>query len=376
MTRDFYPGQTIGIIGASIPSALLAQAAGRLGYRVASLVLEDVNPVRQFASWQTVAESYNDQALTYFAERVDLVMVELGLLSNRSFQLLNKLTEVTLSDDLIAITTDRLIEKAYLDNHQCLVAPYSLVTNIEDIKEAVEYLGFPCVLKASQRNVAQADDNLILYSTEDYPAAQAKLEIGTCILEAWIPVEHKASLTIVRNQQGETLLYPIFEEVSQGDVSGSQVRFPVSLPAFIQEEIERIGFELAQKLSLVGATTLKVFITSADVIYVNGATIGLGQEAIFTLGTTSMDQFQATVRASLGLPLPELRIMAKAAISIPLNQLNQEQVLTQYRLRNDWHFALFNPMGSDPDKLSGYVVVTGDSLASCERQIEITELMA
>ena len=39
MPEKHYPGATVGIIGSSVHAALLAQAAGKLGYRVASLVL-------------------------------------------------------------------------------------------------------------------------------------------------------------------------------------------------------------------------------------------------------------------------------------------------------------------------------------------------
>ena len=50
MPEKHYPGETVGIIGSSIHAALLAQAAGKLGYRVASLVLNPDNLVRQFAT--------------------------------------------------------------------------------------------------------------------------------------------------------------------------------------------------------------------------------------------------------------------------------------------------------------------------------------
>ncbi len=374
LTNIHYPGETIGLIGSSISSALLAQAAGRLGYRVASLVLEEENAVRQFASWQTVAKTYNDQALTYFAQRVDWVMVEVGLLANRSFQLLNELTEVALSQDLVAITTDRLIEKAYLDSHKCLVTPYSLVTNLTDIKEAVEYIGFPCVLKASQRNVSQAHNHLILYSEDDYPQAEAKLQIGTGILEAWIPVERKVSLTVVRNLQGDTLLYPVFEVLESGERKTKQVRYPARIPDFVDMEIKRLGLELAQSLDVTGSITLKLFVTSTNVIYVNAASIGLGDEAVFTIGSTSLDHFEASLRASAGLALPDLKVKAPAAIALPMEQLNFEAVMNQYRMRTDWGFALFNPMGRDPKDIEGQVIVTGDSIQSCERQLEITDL--
>lgn len=375
MPEKHYPGETVGIIGSSIASALLAQAAGKLGYRVASLVLTDNNPVRQFASWQTVTTSFNEQALRHFAERVDVVMSETGLLSNRDFQVLSELTDLTLSDDLIAITTDRLIEKAYIDSAKCLVTPFSMITDLADVKEAVEYIGFPCVLKSTQRHLPDSHNHVVLYSEEDYPTAEKKIFNGTCILEAWIPTEKKATLTVVRNERGELLIYPVFEMIQKGDQLGKQVRYPAMLNEIVELEIKRLGQLLAESLDLIGSLTIEYFITSAGVVYINEASIGLSEEAIFTIGSMSLSHFEASVRALVGLPLPDLLPLSAAAIAIPVSQLEIEAVKTQYMLRTDWGFALFNPVGNEIGDILGQVIVTGDSLENCERQIELTELL-
>ena len=374
MAQRHYPGETLGIIGSSISAAVLAQAAGKLGYRVASLVTSENNPVRQFATWQTVTESYNEQVLNYFSERVDVVTVEMGILSNREFQLLAAQTDLTLSEDLIAITTDRLIEKAYLDSNKCLVAPFSMVTNLTDLKEAVEYIGFPCILKSTQRHVDNANEHIILYGEEDYDEASAKLEATTCILEAWIPTEKKASVTVIRNERGEILIYPIFEVREQGDLLGRQVRFPAQISKPVEFEMNRLAQLLAESLNLVGSLTLKMLITSAGVVYINEASIGLSDEAMFTIGSMSISHYEAAARAILGLPLPTLHLKSRAAIALPATVLNEENLLTQPMLRTDWGFALFNPINNDSKRLIGQVIVTGDSLSECERQIQITEL--
>ncbi|XJS10112.1 ATP-grasp domain-containing protein [Aerococcaceae bacterium WGS1372] len=374
MAQRHYPGETIGIIGSSISAAVLAQAAGKLGYRVASLVTSESNPVRQFASWQTVTESYNEQVLRYFSERVDVVTVEMGILSNREFQLLASLTDLTLSEDLIAITTDRLIEKAYLDANRCLVAPFSLVTNLTDLKEAVEYIGFPCILKSTQRHVKDADEHIVLYSEEDYDLAVKKLDETTCILEAWIPTEKKASVTVIRNERGEVLIYPVFEVKETGDELGRQVRYPAQISKNVEKEMNRLAQYLADSLNLVGSLTLKVLITSAEVVYINEASIGLSDEAMFTIGSMSISHYEAAARAILGLPLPNLHLKSRAAISLSATNLNEENLLTQLMLRTDWGFALFNPLMNESERLIGQVIVTGDSLSECERQIQITEL--
>lgn len=374
MPERHYPGETIGIIGTTISSAMLAQAAGKLGYRVGSLVNSQYNPIRQFANWQTVTDIFTDEVLIEFAERVDFVYVEVGILTNRDFQLLSEHTDLTLSEDLVAITTDRLIEKVYLDSAKALVPPFSMVTNLEDIKEAIEYIGFPCVLKSTQRHLPGAKDHVMLYSEEDYERAEAKVETSSCILESWIPVEKKVTLTVVRNERGEMLIYPAFEMIDKGDIIGMQVTYPARIQKYVEQEINRLGQLIAESLALIGSLTLEFLVTSAGVIYINQATIGLLDTAIFTLGAMSTSHFESTMRAMAGLALPTLKPLAQAAIALPLEQLNYENVMTQYMSRTDWGFAFFNIPSSIGTHIEGQVIVTGDSIASCDRQIEITEL--
>lgn len=374
MPGRHYPGETIGIIGNTIASALLAQSAGKLGYRVASLVTNEVNPVRQFSNWQTVTQRYTDEVLQEFGSRVNVVIAEKNILTNRDYLLLNEMTDLPLSEDLIAVTTDRLIEKAYLDSIKALVAPFSMVTNLSDIKEAVEYIGFPCILKTTQRHTENAHDHVVLYGEEDFPQAEAKVEESTCILEAWIPAERKVSLTVVRNERGEILIYPIFEVTQTNESAGTQVRYPAQMNNMVEHEINRLGQMIAESLELIGSLTIQFLITSAGVIYINNASIGLNEEAIFTIGSMSENHFDVTLRAIVGLPLPDLIPLSQAAISLPIASLNIENVLTQFMLRTDWHFVLYNPIGSDTSDLLGQVIITGESLTGCERQIELTEI--
>ncbi|WP_124058535.1 ATP-grasp domain-containing protein [Vaginisenegalia massiliensis] len=374
MLVKHFPGETIGIIGSSMASALLAQEAGRLGYRVASLVLQEQNPVRQFCNWQTICPVYDETALRHFAGRVDVVVAETGLLSHQDYKILAAITDLTLSDDLMAITTDRLIEKVFLDSQRCLVTPFSMVTSLKDIKEAVEYIGFPCVLKTTQRHLPQSSDHVILYSEEDYERAERKVEESTCILEAWIPTEKKASLTLVRNERGEMLLYPVFEVIGSGELHLKQVRYPANISSMVEAEMRRVAQVIGQALDLIGSLTLEFFITSAGVVYINEASVGLSSEAIFTLGSMSMSHFEATCRALVGLPLPDLLPRGRAAIALPLVDLNYDEVMTQYMMRTDWHFAFFNPRGHSVEDMQGYVIVIGDSIKHCERQIELSRL--
>lgn len=374
MAQRHLPGSTIGIIGSSLSAAVLAQTAGRLGYRVASLVTEEQNPVRQHALWQTVVEDYEDEALKYFGARVDLAIPEKGILSNQALRVLNQHTDLPMSDDLMAITTDRLIEKVYLDTHHILVAPFSMVTNMTDLKEAVEYIGYPCVLKATQRHIAKADDHVILYSENDFNLAEAKLAQTTCLLEAWIPAEKQVSLIVIRNERGEILIYPPFDIRHEGMPVARQVAYPAQLMRPVEEEMRRIAYHLANQLNLRGSLTLKFLVTSAGVMYVNQASIGMNEESMFTIGTMSVSHYEATLRAMFDMALPSLTLNHPAGIALPLTAIDTDKLMIQYLTRTDWGFAIF-PSNSLHQSIQGYVNVTGDSLESCRRQIEATELL-
>src|SRR5699024_8068177 len=162
------------------------------------------------------------------------------------------------------------------------------------------------------RHLPNSEKSVIIYSEQDYPQAETKIEESTCILEAWIPSEKKASLTIVRNERGEMLVYPIFEIIEAGIDGGTQVRYPVSLHSAIEAEINRIGHVIADALGLIGSITMELLITTAGVVYVNDARIGLSDAALFTIGSMSVNHYEATIRAILGLPLPEIRLRSKA----------------------------------------------------------------
>src|SRR5699024_8053883 len=110
---------------------------------------------------------------------------------------------------------------------------------------------------------------------------------------------------------------------------------PAMLDEMVELEINRLGQLLAESLDLIGSLTIEFFITSAGVVYINEASIGLSEEAIFTIGSMSLSHFEASIRALVGLPLPNLLPVSAAAIAIPVSQLEIEAVKTQYMLRTD-----------------------------------------
>ena len=57
-----------------------------------------------------------------------------------------------------------------------------------------------------------------------------------------------------------------------------------------------------------------------------------------------------------------------------MQQAKFDKVMVQFASRTDWGFVFANILDPSGTRLEGQIVVTGDSLESCDRQIDMTEL--
>ncbi|HEU5200224.1 MAG TPA: hypothetical protein VFU32_11335, partial [Ktedonobacterales bacterium] len=76
MTQPILPGATVGVLGSGQLGRMLAIAARRMGYRVATFSPDTDSPTGQVADLE-VSAAYNDlDAVRAFARRVDVVTFE------------------------------------------------------------------------------------------------------------------------------------------------------------------------------------------------------------------------------------------------------------------------------------------------------------
>ena len=202
----------IGIIGGGEIARMLALSAKKMGYRIGVLDPEKGCPAAQVADWQIIASFDNQKALMDFAMKCDVVTYECDTIDANSIIRMKKTVSVPQGADLLSITQDRLLEKAYLEASNINLAPYATIVTVEDIKGAIDGIGFPCVLKTiSERH--NEKDRFVLQSEEDIPKAIYLLKMGTCVLEAWIPFERELSVMVARNQANEVVVFPVSENI-------------------------------------------------------------------------------------------------------------------------------------------------------------------
>ena len=55
--------------------------------------------------------------------------------------------------DILSITQDRYMEKVFFEDQNLNTAPYAMVVNLDDVRREIESIGYPAVLKPTQKGL-------------------------------------------------------------------------------------------------------------------------------------------------------------------------------------------------------------------------------
>lgn len=127
-------------------------------------------------------------------------------------------------------------------------AEYRYASSLEEMYQAVEVVGMPCVVKPLMSSSGKGQS--VIKSTEDVQkaweiaGAKGRGDAGEVIVEAFVNFTSEITLLTVSQQKGETLFCPAIGHVQErGDYQQSWQ------PALISEEDEQAAREIAGKVT-------------------------------------------------------------------------------------------------------------------------------
>ncbi|MGX4631790.1 5-(carboxyamino)imidazole ribonucleotide synthase [Carnobacterium divergens] len=361
------PGKTIGIIGGGQLGRMMTLSAKEMGYRVGVLDPEANCPTAQVADWQIIAK-YNDaEALMELALKCDVITYEFENVDVDALSKIESIVKVPQGSDLLSITQDRLLEKAYLEENNINIAPYATIIDLEDIRLAIDSIGFPCVLKTI-RGGYDGKGQVVLYSEEDIPKCEFLLQTGICVLEAWIPFERECSVMVARNEAEEITVFPVVENLHRKNILHETIA-PARIPLDVAEEVKRVAIVIAEKLELVGVLGIELFLTSTGTLYVNELAPRPHNSGHYSIEACSFSQFDAHIRAICGWPLPQVELLSPAVMVNVLGEQIEES-LFQILLKPDWHFHYYGKGIAKLGRKMGHITILTKDI---ERTLETIE---
>ncbi|GAE46579.1 phosphoribosylaminoimidazole carboxylase ATPase subunit [Mesobacillus boroniphilus JCM 21738] len=359
MSKVILPGETIGIIGGGQLGKMMALSAKAMGFRVVVLDPTEDCPCGQVADEQIVGDYDDLDKIKQLSEQSDVITYEFENIDAIGLEWLDENAYVPQGTELLRVTQDRIEEKRNIEAAGVQVAPYTVVTKVEDVRAGIEELGLPAVLKTA-RGGYDGKGQLVLRSIDDIDLSETLVSQGACVLEKWIQFEREISVIITRGTNGETSVFPVAENVHKDNILHQTI-----VPARISMKAEVKAIEAAKQiaaaLGLVGTLAVEMFLAENDELYINELAPRPHNSGHYSIEACETSQFEQHIRAVCGWPLGSTNLL-KPAVMVNILGEHQKPLLDKIGDLQDWKIHLYGKNQAKYKRKMGHVTLLRDTV--------------
>ncbi|WP_312327765.1 5-(carboxyamino)imidazole ribonucleotide synthase [Stenotrophomonas sp.] len=358
--------KTVGILGGGQLARMMVLAGAPMGLR-----FELFDPAADACGGQVaplqVAAFEDEAALAAFAERVDVVTFDFENVPARSAQFLADRVPVHPSPDALAVAQDRLSEKTLFAGLGIPLPPFADIRSRDELAARVGEFGLPCILK-TRRFGYDGKGQFRLRSAADIDAAWAELggqvERTGLILEGFVAFEREVSVVAVRALDGEFRAWPVTGNWHVNGVLSASVA-PARLSPAQYDAAIGYARTLADKLDYVGVFALELFCRGEELL-ANEMAPRVHNSGHWTIEGSETSQFENHLRAVLGLPLGDTRMLGHACM---LNWIGEMPDADAVLAQSSGHWHDYGKQPRDGRKV-GHATLRGDDAAQLATEIE------
>lgn len=307
MVKNIRPTQTIGIIGGGQLGRMMAISAKQMGFKIASLDPTSNSPLGQMADIEIVAQYDDQEAAKELLNQSDVVTFEFENIDVTVLELIESSGKLPQGSSIIKITQDRAFEKDAIAKSGVQVAPYRVIENFEQLKEACSQLGFPVVVK-TRTGGYDGKGQLTLKNTDDLVKAKNLVNEHLCIVEKFISFEKEISVVVSRSILGEVMTFPVSENIHKDHILIQSI-VPARIPEQIAENAEKLAKKIVESINVVGTLAVEMFLTSDGDIYINELAPRPHNSGHYTMDACMTSQFEQHIRAITGFKLASTKLL-------------------------------------------------------------------
>ncbi len=305
---------TVGILGGGQLARMLALSGAPLGLRFRVLDTVADACAGQFAP--LIVGDYRDgAALAEFASQVDVATFDFENVPAESAQWLSERVPVFPNPRALSIAQDRLAEKTLFRELGIPVPAFADVPDRAALDAAIGSIGTPCILK-TRRLGYDGKGQFRIKSPVDVDAAWnalgAQASTVGLILEAFVAFERELSVVAVRGRDGGFRTWPLTENWHVDGVLSASLA-PARVDDALAQSAVAHARALAESLDYVGVFALELF-CRGGVLLANELAPRVHNSGHWTIEGSETSQFQNHLRAVLGLPLGDTRMLGHACM--------------------------------------------------------------
>ncbi|PZU23720.1 MAG: 5-(carboxyamino)imidazole ribonucleotide synthase [Stenotrophomonas sp.] len=311
---------TVGILGGGQLARMMALAGAPLGLRFVVFDPAADACAGQVAPLQ-VGNFDDTEALAEFAAKVDVITFDFENVPAASAHWLAERKPVFPNPAALAVAQDRLSEKTLFQELGIALPAFADIRSRDELAAKAAEFGMPCILK-TRRLGYDGKGQFRIRDAADIDAAWqtlgAQVDRTGLILEGFVAFEREVSVVAVRGRDGEFRAWPLTANWHVNGVLSASLA-PAALSAEQQATAIAYARRVAERLDYVGVFALELF-CRGDALLANEMAPRVHNSGHWTSDGAETSQFENHIRAVLGLPLGDTRMLGHACM---LNWLGQ-----------------------------------------------------
>ena len=366
----------LGIIGGGQLGMMITEAAKNLSDAISEITVLDPTdncPAAQAGAKQIVADFKDELAILKLAEQSDIITYEI---ESGNTDVLSKLkAEIEPSPSTLGIIQDKLSQKTFLSENGLPVSQFYEISSLDDLREKIEDLGLPVLLK-SRRDAYDGRGNFKITSSDDVEKAYQHFDGKSLMVEKFVNFKMEVSVIAARNTKGDIATYPLVENIHENNILKVTIA-----PARVSDDVISIAGEIAKKtmevLKGAGVFGIEMFIDQDDKILINEIAPRVHNSGHHTLQSCKTSQFEQHLRAILGLELGSTDLVHKTVMCNILGPDGFEGKYEPVQLEKDGaYLKMYGKDVSKPQRKLGHfnVVDLSDSKDASELLETVNEI--
>jgi 5-(carboxyamino)imidazole ribonucleotide synthase len=344
------PGARVGILGGGQLARMLALAAARLGIDCHIYAPEAESPAFAVAAAHTIARYDDFDALSAFAQTVDVVTYEFENVPGATAAFLAVRVPVAPGVAALETAQDRVAEKTFIAGLGIPVAPFAAVSDLASLEAALGRIGRPAVLKTRRFGYDGKGQTRIVPAT-DPAAALAEIGQQPAILEGFVSFSCEVSVIAARGWQGEVAVYDVPENHHEDHILKTST-VPARISPAVADRARAYGSQIIAALGYVGVIGVEMFVAGEQVI-VNEIAPRVHNSGHWTMDACHVSQFEQHIRAICGWPLGT----AERHSDVVMTNLLGDEAARWQRLAAEpgLHLHLYGKREARPGRKMGHV---------------------
>lgn len=363
---------SIGIVGGGQLARMLVLAGVRLGLR---LRIYDPSPEACAGAVAPLScGAFADAtALLSFARDLDVLTFDFENVPASTLAALEADVHIAPNPTALAMTQDRLSEKAAFSALGIPVAPFRAVSSSAEMAQAIRELGVPGILKTRTLGYDGKGQARIREASQAQEAF-ASLALAPCVYEQMVRFERELSIIAVRSAAGDFRCYPLTENVHDDGILAVSLA-PARAAERLSEMAQSYARRVAEHFSYVGTFALEFFHVhenGQDSLILNEMAPRVHNSGHWTIEGSYCSQFENHLRAVAGLPL------GSTALRQPSLMLNWISALPNARTQLMQANLAWHDYGKSPRaaRKVGHSTLCADSIDELARQLAAMQASA